>query len=66
MYDDKRVIRCLLEGLFVRIVGDRLLSQPLIKGSNDSVLHGVLVQNVIDFGFGCAEQELTFGGIEKR
>ena len=66
MYDNKRVTRSFLEALFVWIVWDRLLSQPLIKGSNDNMFHGKFVQNVIDFGLGCAEQELTFGDIEKR
>ena len=65
MYDDKRVVCSLLEGLLIRIVGDRLLSQDFVQGSNDSMLHGILVQNVVDFSLGCAQQDLTFGGIEK-
>ena len=66
MYDDERVIRSLLEAFLVFVVGNRLLSQPLIEGSDDSMSHGIFFQNMIDFGLRCAEQDLAFGEIEKR
>ena len=66
MYDDEWVMSCLLEGLLVRMVDDRLLRQPLIKSSDDCVPHGILFQDVIDFSLGCTAQDLAFGRIEKR
>ena len=66
MYDDERVKGCLLKAFFVRIVGNGLLSQPFVEGSDNSVSDGVFFQNVIDLGLRCAEQNLTFGGFEKR
>ncbi len=64
MYDDERVMGCLFEALLVWIVGNRLLSQPLIERSDDDVPHGILFQNVIDFGLGSAEQGLAIGFIK--
>ena len=66
MYDDERVMGCLLEAFFVSIVGNGLLSQPLVESSDNSVSDGVLFQDVIDLGLRCAEQDLAFGGFEKR
>lgn len=66
VYDNERVTRSFFETLFVGIVRDRLLSQPLIKGSNDNMSHGEFLENVIDFSLGSAEQELTFRYIEER
>ena len=55
MNNDEGVIGCLLEAFFVWIMGDRLLGQPLVEGSDDSVPHRTLFQDVIDFCLGCAE-----------
>ena len=66
MYDDERVMGCLLKAFFVWIVGNGLLSQPFVESSDNSVSDGVFFQNVIDLGLRCAEQNLTFGGFEKR
>ena len=65
MYDDERVVGCFLEALFVWIVINRLFSQPLVECFDDNVPHGMLFQNVVDFGLRCAEQGLALGGLEK-
>ena len=55
MYDDKGVMGCLFKGLFIRIMGNRFLGQPFVKGSDDCVFHGMFFQDVLDFGLGSAE-----------
>lgn len=65
MYDDKGIMGRLLEGLFVWIVVNSLMSQPLVKGFDDDVPHVMFLQDMIDLGLRCAEQDLAFGGLEQ-
>ncbi len=61
MNDDKWVMGCLLEALFIWIMFMRLLSQPLVECSDDNVPHVPLFQDVIDIVLGCTEQDLALG-----
>ena len=65
MYDDERVMGCVFKTLLIWIVGNRLQRQPLFECSDDDVPHGMLFQDVIDFGLRCAEQNLALGGFEE-
>lgn len=66
MYDNERIMCGLFECLFVWVMVNRLMRQPLVEGLDDNVPHITFFQDMIDLGLGCTEQGLAFGGLEQR